>query len=93
MKKVMKASYPCIAALCLPLAMLSPHAQAEVRDMVQDKVQALLQKMTLEEKLGQLTQYSFYITSIFFALFTSHFLSFYYQIVRNLNCLSINSFC
>jgi beta-glucosidase len=58
MKKTMHSRYSCMAALCLPLAMLSLPAQAEVRDMVQDKVQALLQKMTLEEKLGQLTQYS-----------------------------------
>lgn len=49
---------PCMAASCLALTLLAPPGRAEVRETVQGKVEALLQKMTLEEKLGQLTQYS-----------------------------------
>ena len=53
----MKIQTSVPAALTLMLA-LSPLAQAALPESVDQKVDALLQKMSMEEKLGQLSQYS-----------------------------------
>jgi beta-glucosidase len=53
----MKLKLSAIGLLCALLAALVPVSHATEQD-VQSRVDALLEQMTLEEKIGQLNQYS-----------------------------------
>lgn len=46
------------AAICLTVLHITTFAQTSVQDKTEEKIQALLRKMTLEEKVGQMNQYN-----------------------------------